>query len=101
MAIEPLTSRHNASVTSSKSVSKEGGTARSASLKPTSEQAADFKTITQEIKKALESGAASSVIDEARVERVKAALQNGSYEINAERIAEKLLQLDHRLPNST
>ncbi|HEB78678.1 MAG TPA: flagellar biosynthesis anti-sigma factor FlgM [Methylothermaceae bacterium] len=48
-----------------------------------------------EAEQALSSG---SVIDMELVARVAQALQEGSYEIDAERIAEKLLELEHQLP---
>ncbi len=40
----------------------------------------------------------ADVIDMARVTRVANALQDGSYQIDAEQIAEKLLELDSQLP---
>jgi len=36
--------------------------------------------------------------DSARVETLKQAISSGSYEVNAERIAEKLLATDEKLP---
>lgn len=57
---------------------------------------------TQEIKKAFGSSSASSV-DIDRVNSVKKALADGSYSINAEKVAKKLIQLDKLMPqdNST
>jgi negative regulator of flagellin synthesis FlgM len=40
-------------------------------------------------------------VNEERVAAIKTAIQNGSYSINAGRIAEKMLQFDQQLPNST
>ncbi len=39
-----------------------------------------------------------SVVDMALVSRVAQALEDGSYEIDAERIAEKILELEAQLP---
>ncbi len=55
----------------------------------------DIAQITQDIKKALESSATTPVIDNQKVDAVKQALQNGSYQIDADRIAQKLMQFDH------
>ncbi|MGZ4955344.1 MAG: flagellar biosynthesis anti-sigma factor FlgM [Methylobacter sp.] len=57
---------------------------------------------TQEIKKAFGSSSASSV-DIDRVNSVKKALADGSYSINAEKVAKKLIQLEKLMPqdNST
>ena len=38
-------------------------------------------------------------VDEARVQQVTARLANGSYEVNAERIADKLLRTEQELPD--
>ena len=54
--------------------------------------------IAKEIHKALESSSASSAVDLERVTAVKKALADGSYSINAERIAKKLIQFEKLLP---
>jgi len=54
--------------------------------------------IAKEIHKALESSSASSAVDLERVAAVKKALADGSYSINAERIAKKLIQFEKLLP---
>jgi negative regulator of flagellin synthesis FlgM len=57
---------------------------------------------TQEIKKTLGSSSASPV-DIDRVNSVKKALADGSYSINAEKVAQKLVQFEKLMPqeNST
>lgn len=59
--------------------------------------------IAKEIHKAFESSSASSTVDFDRVAAVKKALADGSYSINAEKVAEKLIQFEKLLPqdNST
>ena len=59
--------------------------------------------LTQNIRKAFESTSAVSSIDIDRVAAVKKALADGNYPINAERIAEKLIQFEKFMPqdNST
>lgn len=62
----------------------------------------DFTNASQDIKSAIAAGGASApVINEDRVAAIKAAVQSGSYTVNAGRIAEKLVQFDNQLPNST
>jgi negative regulator of flagellin synthesis FlgM len=41
------------------------------------------------------------VVNEARVAAIKAAVQSGSYQIDAGRVAKKILQFEQNLPNST
>lgn len=40
-------------------------------------------------------------IDEARVAQISAKLQDGSYEVDASRVADKLLQMEHALGSDT
>jgi negative regulator of flagellin synthesis FlgM len=55
----------------------------------------------QDIKNAVAAGSSVPVINEDRVAAIKAAVQAGTYQPNAERIAGKILQFDHQLSNST
>jgi negative regulator of flagellin synthesis FlgM len=47
----------------------------------------------QEIKKSFESFPESS-LDMQRIERIKQAIENGTYEINPDRIAQKMIQFE-------
>ncbi|MEQ1621392.1 MAG: flagellar biosynthesis anti-sigma factor FlgM [Methylococcales bacterium] len=60
-------------------------------------------SITQEIKKSFEASSSQPGVDLDRVAAVKKALADGTYSINAERIAKKMIQFDQLLPkdNST
>ena len=53
--------------------------------------------VVQEIKKAFESSSESAV-DMVRVNAVKHALAEGSYTVNAERIAAKMIQFEKLMP---
>jgi negative regulator of flagellin synthesis FlgM len=54
-------------------------------------------TATQEIKKAFGSSAASSV-DIDRINAIKKALADGSYQIDAEKVAKKLIEFEKLMP---
>ncbi len=56
----------------------------------------------QGIKKAVDVGTSSAaVVDETRVAEIKAAIQAGTYKINPDRVAEKMMQLETKIANST
>lgn len=72
--------------------------------KPAGGVSADTVEITaaaQDIKSATVAGASAPVVNEDRVAAIKAAVQAGSYQVNAERVAEKMLQFEGQLSNST
>lgn len=52
----------------------------------------------QGIKKAFASSPSAAIVDAERVAEVKKALADGSYQINAERIAEKMIQYEKLMP---
>jgi len=58
----------------------------------------EITDVASRLKQAAEAMATGAVIDTALVSRVADALQAGAYEINAERIAEKIIELEGQLP---
>lgn len=93
MAIENITGRMRVPINSNTSQKAEMETAGKASAKHSGQ--ADKVAITavaQEIKKTLESSSSADLIDVERVTAVKKALAEGAYQINAEKIAEKMIQ---------
>ena len=54
----------------------------------------------QGLKKAFESSSSDTIVDVDRVAAVKKALAEGSYQINAERIAEKMIQHEKLMPQN-
>lgn len=73
--------------TAEKSTSPSGGTADQVSLTPTAQQ---LRGLEQQI-------ADQPVVDSQKVNAVKEALANGSFEINPERIAAKMMSLEKAL----
>lgn len=65
---------------------------------PSSDSLALTDTVTR-LKQAEQALGSGSVIDTALVARVAEALQAGTYEIDAERIAEKIIELESQFPN--
>ncbi len=55
-------------------------------------------TVAQDIKQAVASSSSGSNIDINKVTAVKNALANGSYQINAESIAKKMIQYESLMP---
>ncbi len=58
----------------------------------------DATAVSQKIKQALTSNP-SPVLNEEKINAVKEALQKGNYQINADSIAEKMLQFDNPFNN--
>ena len=58
----------------------------------------EITAMAQGIKKAFESTSSVTIVDVDRVAAVKKALADGSYQINAERIAEKMIQYEKLMP---
>ena len=99
MTIESITGRTNAPLIIKTTQKAEIDSGKKASVK--SAERNDSIAITamaQEIKKALESSSSATIVDVDRVAAVKKALADGSYQINAERIAEKMIQYEKLMP---
>lgn len=56
--------------------------------------------IAQGIKKAFESSSSGAIVDADRVASVKKAIAEGSYQVNAERIADKMMQYEKLAPQN-
>jgi negative regulator of flagellin synthesis FlgM len=93
MAIENVTGRMRVPINTSTGQKTEIDNTDKASAKQTGQT--DSIAITaaaQEIKKTLESSSSATLIDMERVTSVKKALAEGTYQINADKIAEKMMQ---------
>ncbi|MEK7356026.1 MAG: flagellar biosynthesis anti-sigma factor FlgM [Bdellovibrionota bacterium] len=58
----------------------------------------ELSTRAQDIKRAKEIATASPGIDEAKVARLQALIDKGQYKVNAEKVAEKLLDEHSKMP---
>lgn len=100
MAIYPVNSGNVANT-----VSQTKSTARTEvdtkSPAPVSVSGDDTVSLTDGIANPSDVGTSAPMVNDNRVANIKAALQSGSYQIDPERIAEKLMQLDLNLPNTT
>ena len=99
MIIESITGRTHTPLTIKTTQKAEIDSGKNASIN--SAEKNDSIAITamaQEIKKAFESSPSVTIVDADRVAVVKKALADGSYQINAERIAEKMIQYEKSMP---
>lgn len=99
MAIESITGRTHNPITPKTDQKIETGEAKSAPLKRSTEKndSVAFTAIAHEIKKAFESSSAAPAVDIDRVNAVKKVLADGNYPINAEKIAQKIIQFEKLL----
>ena len=99
MTIESITGRTHTQIPIKTTQKAEIDSGKNASIK--SAEKNDSIAITamaQDIKKAFESSPSVTIVDADRVTAVKEALADGSYQINAERIAEKMIQYEKVMP---
>jgi flagellar biosynthesis anti-sigma factor FlgM len=93
MAIQPLNKpTHPVLPTKSTAIEKTKGSETQANKKL--DDHVDFTAVAKEITKAFESSDTSHIINKTRVNEVKQALTDGTYPINTERIAEKMIQME-------
>ncbi|WP_031433597.1 flagellar biosynthesis anti-sigma factor FlgM [Methylomarinum vadi] len=101
MAINPVTGKVNNGGTPPIATGKKQQMENTGKIdsNPTPPQV-DVTAITENIKQAFESANSTSVVNLDKVKEVKEALRNGQYQINAESIAEKMLELDRHLDST-
>ena len=99
MTIESITGRTRTPLTIKAPQEAEIDSEKNAPVKSTGKNdSIAISAMAQGIKKAFESSSAATIVDVDRVAAVKKALADGSYQINAERIAEKMIQYEKLMP---
>jgi negative regulator of flagellin synthesis FlgM len=101
MAIESISGNTINSVTPVKSGAKDAVNVKHKTSEPISTDTVDLTDTAQDIKTAVATGGTSPVINEDRVAALRSALQSGSYKVDVERVAEKMLRFEDQLTNST
>jgi len=94
MAIQSLTSKANNVVLPSKPTQSEKVTNTNSQANEKAKDSVDITAVAKEITKAFETSKSTPVINEERVNAVKKALDEGTYPINAEKIAAKMVQME-------
>ena len=93
MTIQPLTGRHNV-VSPSKSTPNEKVQSTDVQTTRKENDNVDITTVAQKITEAFESSKTTLAIDEKHVSEVKKAIMEGTYPINAEEIARKMIEME-------
>lgn len=102
MTIQSISGKTNTVALTSKSATQE--TTKNTESKTTNKpgEKVDITVVAKEITKALGSSSkATPAINEERVQAVKKALSEGTYPINAEKIAEKMIQMEREQFNDS
>lgn len=101
MTIQSISGKANTTAVSTKPANT--GKAKSESPKTTDnlKDNVDFTAVAKEITKAFGSSKNTSAINNERVQAVKDALAEGSYPINAEKIAQKMIQIEKEQFNNS
>lgn len=100
MTIQPLTGKPNNVVSPSKSAQNEKVQNTNVQTTEKAKDSVDITTVAKEITKAFESSKSTPAINKERVEEVRKALAEGTFPINAEKIAEKMIQMEREQYNS-
>ena len=96
MAIESITGR-TPNTAPQKSVQKTDTHAKQQSTlgAKASDDKVEITSVMQDIKKALESSTSEPIVNQDRVTAIKQSIADGTYEVNAEKIAEKMIQFNY------
>ena len=91
MAIENISGRMRPPINTANTGQKTDA-GKAAARQPGQADSIAITSTAQNIKKTLESSSSATLMDVDRVQSVKKALADGSYQVNPEKIAEKMLQ---------
>ncbi len=101
MTIQPVAGKQNNVVSPSKSTPNEKVQNTQVKTTAKAKDSVDITTVAKEITKAFESSKTTPAIDEKHVKNVKKALMDGSYPINAEQIAKKMIEMERGTYNNS
>jgi negative regulator of flagellin synthesis FlgM len=101
MAIESITGKPVSTPLPAKSAVKDSAELKEKPVNGVSTDTVEITATAQDIKLATAASSAAPVVNEDRVAAIKAAVQAGNYQVNAERVAEKMLQFEGQLTDST
>jgi len=101
MTIQPLTGKQNHVVSPSKSTQNEKVQSTDVQTTKKENDNVDITIVAKKITEAFESSKTTPAINEKRVEEVRKALENGTYPINAEKIAEKMIEVEREQFNNS
>ena len=94
MAIESITGRTRVPLATKAVTKTEIDSGNKAAKQAEKGDSIAITGLPQGLKKAFESSSTGAIVDVERVASVKKALAEGSYQVNAERIAEKMIQYE-------
>ena len=99
MTIESITGRTHTPLAIKTAPKDEINGGKKASVNSTERHdSIEITAMAQGIKMAFELSSSATMVDVDRVAAVKKALADGSYQINAERVAEKMIQYEKLMP---
>lgn len=100
MTIQPLTGKASNIALPSKSAANEKEKISETKVKDKSDDSVAITKLAKEITKAFESTGTKPPVNKEHVEAIKLALEKGTYSINAERTAEKMVHVEGQFNNS-
>lgn len=84
-----------------KAAAKGNGKIENGSDNSSADDSVSITSVGQGLTAGREAGASTAAVNEEKVAAISNALQSGRYMIDPERVAQKILQLDRQLPNSS
>ncbi len=101
MSIQSVSGKANNTILPSKSPADKAVKNNDLQSSKGSKDSIDITALAKEITKAFESSEKTPAVNQDRVSEVRKALANGEYPINAEHIAEKMIQMEREQFNNS
>lgn len=104
MSIESINNSRTNAVLSGKTAKKDASDTKNPPALTTSGAMDDTVSLTsmpQGLRHTAESLAPEQLVNDARIAKVRAAIEDGSYVVNPERVAKKMLQFEFNTPDTT